>query len=481
MFLTYDVQMSNRNTQDRRTLKSLSRRVMASLAAVLGSSIFFVPSALAEERSCLVNNTSVTWALTPEQCANVDPLLEGLSIKQDTATRKIVSLRHQMDKLFMNPSPARNPILELQSQIDHELEEMRLAQWKVALHVRSLLTPEQRKTLGCLPARRLLMGVSLSPEQMQAYYRVMRPYLMTSLSSGKKLDELKLQKAFLLQEVDLVHGCHSTGLDLKALLANQGQINTVNSEMAMERLRLAITLHGLLTSEQKKTLFTGAAIRIPDPVGVELAQDGSKPIASPEKAYPNVALTETQKNKYKTLMQQQLEATTAYRKMRAAMLNHRSRLLCAEKLNEAELETVQTKINEIDGLNGIQRMITISKLRDVLTNEQRLLVFNRHHPKIWKDTGINEKQDHQIMDIHMKIEEADRTGRQRMSALSSDLLKLYYDAAMNDEQIIAAQKQYNNSQSDMVRAELICLFEGRDVLTVGQRQKLIQLMAADHH
>lgn len=451
------------------------RSIIAGIA--LSSAILLPSTAWGAERTYEFGPTSISWELTDAQVAEVDPWLRELRSKEKATINRILECRHKMDKLFMQPAPDRKAILALQAQIDDALEAQRLSEWTVALKIRSLLSAKQRVELGCLAPQKIVPGMSLTPAQTDSYYKIMRPYLSASLKGAEKLSALRLEQGILLQEMDLVHGCHNSKLDLPALVANQEQINAVKASMAQERLKIAISIHNLLTVEQKRQLLVTAAIQIPDPVGLSLDHIDRNRVPAAQQVYVNVTPTKEQVAKYNDIMDKEIAMSTAYRKMRDGLLEYRTVLLSKSELNIAALHEVQDKIIKIDGMSGIQRIIRIVKVREVLTPEQRHLVFNRHHPKIWKDTGINEKQDREIMAIHMKIEEADRAGKRKMTALSGEMERWYYDPAANDQQIMGAVRQYHQAQSTMVVAELGCLFAGRDVLNRAQREKLVALMA----
>lgn len=434
------------------------------------------PLAVAKPYRAEIGPTSIVWDLSPEQIGEIAPLLATLQTKSRNVDKFIISRRHQMDKLFMQPAPDRKPILTLQGEIDKSLEDLRLTQWKTALAVRKMLTSQQRKALGCLGPELWIPGQKLTAAQLESYYRLMRPYLVTSLNTSKRLVNLRRDQTELLQEMDMVHGCHAMKLDLPALLANQKQINAANSEMSMERLRVAISIHALLTPDQRSLFMQGCQIRLPDPIGVKLESEDPTRVPPPEKVFKNTTLTAEQKAKYQAIMAKEVQTATASKRMRDELIAHRLRMLSAPRLDVAALETVQGKINETDSIAAIDRILTVARVRDILTPEQRHLVFNRHHPKIWRDTGINKRQDEKLMAIHMKIEEADRKGMREMLNLASDMERYYYSPADNDDQIIAAQAAFDKAQKQMEVAQLNCLFEGRDVLTKAQKLKLVELM-----
>jgi Spy/CpxP family protein refolding chaperone len=435
------------------------------------------PLVFAETRNGIIGTTSVAWNLTPEQVKKVDPMLAQVKAKDQAVTQLIIDRRHQMDKLFMQPAPDRKSILALQSQIDKNVEELRLLQWKVALAIRKMLTQQQRRALGCLGPDKLIPGQKLTASQQDSYYRLMRPYLVTSLNTAKRLAALQRDRTELLQEMDMVHGCHAMKLDMPALMATQKEINKINSEMAMERLRVAISIHELLTPDQRNLFLRGYQVQIPDPIGVSLESNTGDKVPTAEKVFRNAILTKAQKAEYKSIMDKEVQIAAASKRMRDELIAHRLRMLSAPKLDVSALESIQDKINDVDSVGAMDRILTVAKVRNVLSPEQRHLVFNRHHPKIWNDTGINRKQDAQLMAIHMKIEESDRKGKREMDSLAADMTRLYYIPADNDAEILAAQSAFNKAQAQMEVAQLMCLFEGRDVLTQQQKEKLIQLMA----
>lgn len=458
--------------------------IAAAIAVIMGAGLLVVPPfpVSADTRHGKLSSWTVTWDLDQEQTRKADALLQQTSARETQLEELMVQQRAQMNKLFLMPAPDRKAILTLQEKIESELEELRLIQLQFSLKVRAMLSPSQRSHLGFLKPDEMLTGIKLSPAQEEQFSAVIKPYLTASLSTAKKLAILNFEQSLFLQEMDLVHGCHAQKLDVPALLAKQVEINAVNRAMAMERLKLGIGVHRLLTLDQKRALSQSMAeLQIPDPAEDAWVADASGKAAPIEEVYDEgVKPTAAQRAQYAAIMKRECAHSVQMKKVRDGLVAQLDKGFARVTLDEAGLRTLQQKISTLEDEAGLVRIKRIVAVRNVLTAEQRHTVYNRHHPKIWRDTGIDDKQDHQLMVLHMKIEEADREGRRKMIDLSQDVRRLYYENAPDDT-IITAQKSFGRTEAEAIRKQLDCLFGGRDVLTAAQRDKLVQLMLSEDH
>src|SRR5207247_1516943 len=148
----------------------------------------------------------------------------------------------------------------------------------------------------------------LTAEQLRKSRELMRPYIQSSLVQAKQRDMLALDQANLLQEMDLVHGCHVMNLNEPALIANQKQINLLNSSLANERLQVKIEIHKMLSERQKKM--------IPAPVETSEKDKAAAVVAPPETVYKGVTLSKEQEAKYNSLMSEQVTYMERTKKLR---------------------------------------------------------------------------------------------------------------------------------------------------------------------
>lgn len=452
------------------------------VAVVLGiTTLFpFATVARAEDRSTSVGNSTVIWDLTSAQAKQADELIAAAMQRAATSQTEIDNTRRRITELFLEPSPDQQAILAIQKEQDAIKARRDEDLLRTNLKVRQLLSNEQRKWLGIPKSTDVLVGIELSQPQLNKYHELMQPYLLATLATAKQRASLELDQTILLQEMDLVHGCHAMGLDEPALIANQKQISALDSELDRKRTLVEIELHNMLTDTQKRQLLTTAKIVIPDPAAEKLRNENTTIFAPPEQAYKNVTLSKEQKDKYNSQMSKFIKELDQGKKLRENLESVKTKLLSTPNLDDSTLLRIQDQLSKVNELLALSKVARIVKTRDVLTKEQRHAVYNRHHPKIWNDTGIDAEQDKKIMAIHMKIEEADREGQRKMADLTADIRQQFFEPTSNDQEIIAAQKNFDRVEAETIRKQLECLFDGRAVLTEAQRVKLVQLMQAEN-
>jgi Spy/CpxP family protein refolding chaperone len=452
------------------------------VATILGLTTLFAFAnvARAEDRTSVLGNSSVLWNLTPTQAKQADELIAAALQRAATSQIEIDGTRRQITGLFLEPSPDQKAILDIQNRQDAIKARRDEDLLQTNLTVRQLLSPEQRQWLGIPRAADVLSGIELSQAQLKKYRELMQPYLLATLTAAKQRANLELDQTILLQEMDLVHGCHAMSLDEPALIANQKQVSALDSGLARKRTQVEIELHNLLTETQRKQLASSAKIVLPDPVESKLQNESTTVFAPPEQVFKRVTLTNEQKDRYNSQMSKFMADLDQGKKLRDKLVAERNKLLNSPALDQSALVNNQDRINQIDEQRAVSKVTQIAKTRDVLTKEQRHDAYNRHHPKIWSDTGIDAEQDKKIMAIHMKIEESDREGQRKMGEITAEIRQLFFEPTSNDREIISAQKNFDRVEAETIHKQLECLFEGRAVLTEVQRVKLVQLMRAEN-
>lgn len=451
------------------------------VAAILGLTTLFTFTNVvrADDRTSIIGNSAVLWNLTPTQAKQADELIAAAMQRAATSQTEIDNTRRQITGLFLEPSPDQKSILAVQARQDAIKARRDEDLLQTNLKVRKLLTPDQRQWLGIPKAADVLVGLELSQPQLKKYRELMQPYLLATLTAAKRRANLELEQTILLQEMDLVHGCHTMGLDEPALIANQKQISALDAELAGKRTQVEIELHNLLTETQQKQLTSSAKIVLPDPVESKLQNETTTVFAPPEQVYKSVTLTDEQKDKYNSQMSKFMADFDQGKKLRDKLVVERNKLLNSPALDQSALVNTQDRINQNDEQRALSKVTQIVKTRDILTKEQRHAVYNRHHPKIWNDTGIDAEQDKKIMAIHMKIEESDREGQREMGNITAEIRQLFFAPTSNDQEIISAQKNFDRVEAETIGKQLQYLFDGRAVLTEAQRVKLVELMRAD--
>lgn len=448
--------------------------VFAVLSLLIGS----LP-AQADTRSGILSSWTVRWDLDDQQTKFADELKAKTSDRERVIENSLIAKREQMSKLFLQAMPDRKAILELQSQIDNELQEIHAIQLSYSLKIRAMLSAEQKARLGHLKLEDLVTAMDFSAAQEQQFAPAMKRYLETSLTKGKTLALLTFEQGLLLQEMDLVHGCHQQHLDVDGMFRFQKEINAINRALASERVDLVLAVHKVLQPDQLKLLTDGfSEILIPDPNQSLWDAESKDAVPPADKVFKGITISPELNSKYKEIMSREIAKISVLKKERDELISQRSKLLNKASVNEHNLKAIQDRLNDVEEKGAELRINRTVAVRNLLTPEERHTVFNRHHPKIWRDTGIDEEQDKKIMAIHMNIEDADRTGRRKSIELSQDIRKMYYDGAP-DEQILSAQKAYDEVISAANLKQLNGLFEGRDVLTETQRHKLVELMMND--
>lgn len=444
-------------------------------------SLMAVPSAHAAERPDR-QKSAIQWVLTPKQLQQANDILTKWSKQEQVLNQHIEQQRLEIAKLFLEPTPDESAIFSIQDQIDKQTQERDEGLITTSLKIRALLTPEQRGWMGVPDPSQILANIKLSPGQRWSYAVIMRSYLEAERAESKGRADLNFERELLLQEVDLVLGCHAQKLDVPALFAKQKEISDLDGAAARRRLQLIIGLYAILSDEQKEQLRKGEAqIKILDPVAVKDLEELRAKVPSPDAAFEGIRLLPAQKSMYQQIVGVYVRALAQRINQREILVAQQRKLISEDKLDEGAIAKIQEKLISVDANSALAREQLIIDTRNVLTSEQRHAVFNRHHPKIWSDAGINAEQDKKLMDYHMKIEEADREGKRKMIHISQDIKSLYYQPIANDNEMLTLQRQYNQAEADTVHKQLIFVIKNRTVLSEAQKRKLVQLMRTATH
>lgn len=462
------------------TRKRTALPIKAAMAGMfIASSVLLAPLSYGQDTANAGGMLTQSWLFSPEQKKIAQEKMASFKTAVQPIAEAVMQENAKIDSLFLQPTPDQKSILSLQAQIDEQKEKIAVELTKMSLEIRHLLTPEQRQWLGLVKPSQVAKGIDLSDEQQKSYRELVKPMLNESLDLSRRRANLTMDQDWLLQEMDLVHACHIQKLDEDQLASLQTKIDEIDSVLANKNLEVSIAVHKLLTDDQRKKLGTSAEIVVLDPLA-EIPEAEKRLIyAPPEIVYSGIDLSAEQKARYNSLMASYAKQLDSSNKARESLTAQRKKLLAQSVLDVAALKDVQTKINKIDADKALSSLKLIAQTRDVLTPQQRHSYFNRHHPKIWDDTGITEKQDHDLMVIHMKIEEADREGRRAMQNLQHDKKRLFFQAADNDEAVIQNTKAISKAESETTHKQLQCLFDNRALLTDEQRSKLVQLMQQD--
>lgn len=286
---------------------------------------------------------------------------------------------------------------------------------------------------------------TLTNDQISAIAKLVKDHHDLELNCRSKMKELDQQIAakFLNPEAKR-----------EEVFSIQDQIDKLQSQIDEDAVKTAAGIRNTLSTKQREILVYG----------------------DPEINFPGIELSSEQWDAYKKLMDAYFARTGQLLTKKAALEFDRRILYQAMSFDQDELLAKQNEINSVQSELENERVRLAFAARQILTPAQRSKAYNRHHPKIWEDTGINDRQDDIIMGIHNKIESADQTGRRKLITLESELAQLYRSSSTSEDAALAKIKEIDAALAETYRAQLGFMFDGRGVLTPQQRKRLTSLM-----
>lgn len=286
---------------------------------------------------------------------------------------------------------------------------------------------------------------TLTSEQKEVIDKLVKVHNQVADQNRQKIDGLyqKISACFLDPEAKR-----------EQIFSIQGEIDSLQNEIDISAAKTAINVRKMLNDRQRTVFVYG------DPLD----------------NYPGVNLTTDEWSSYLTLMKEFLNKRNGLQRKLEDLQFDLTLLYQSTDLNETLLLEKQAQINAAKAELENEKIRLAVRTRGLLTPEQRKIVFNRHHPKIWQDTGINPKQDSMIMGVHMKIEAADQTGRRTLLGLQNDLAKIYLDPIPDENVALEKVREITQARSETARKQLGLILEGRGMLTPEQKKRLIGLM-----
>ncbi len=288
---------------------------------------------------------------------------------------------------------------------------------------------------------------SLKNDQIEKISRLIKSHNQLESLNRKQIDQINqdIAASFLDPEVKA-----------ETVYALQDKIDKLLSQIDQDKVKTIMGIRQTLNPQQREILAYG----------------------DPAVNFPGAELSPEQWNAYKELKRKFLSKQQDL-KDKLANLEYDSRLLFQHlHLNETELLAKQEEINKINNEIESNKIRLAVASRKILSPQQNMKVFNRHHPKIWEDTGINSKQDDDIMAVHMKIEAADQEGRRSVIQGKNKLARVYLDPLPDENAAASATSEIDQALSKVWHKQLGLILEGRSHLNSIQKRRLVGLMKA---
>lgn len=292
---------------------------------------------------------------------------------------------------------------------------------------------------------------TLSKEQLQKK-------TVENLSSENELKLFAQQKNILQQRIQKLRNELSTLFmaptpDRAQILGKQDVINALQTQLDTIASQLPFSVRKSMDRDRVETLLYG----------------------KPGDLFPGTTLTQEQDSQMQDILKEYVEFVLNNRTRLKNLKYEISFLTKSPTVNESQ---VLQKIAEMGNLSNSldqENFKALCKLRQILTWEQKELLYDNHRMDLLQKVGLTKEQEKRLVEIHKQIDDLEIATNLQLNGLQTGLLKAYSQIPIDEATSSQIQSEISALRGEAAKKELSLVCDVREVLTPEQRNKLIEL------
>lgn len=278
--------------------------------------------------------------MTDEQWRKIAFLYAAYNQTKSNFQDQITKRKNELVDLFGSPCPDTAEAIRKQEEINQLQTSLDIVAVESAVQIRSVLSRAQIRKLFLADIDSMYRGIQLSDAQRKQMEVVLDEYGQNKAKQEKRLAQLRFEK-----ELELANPT----LDEKAVFTKQNEINTLDSQMASDELKMKLKLRRVLTWNQQNKLYNCHRGDMFKAVDVSDAQD-------------------------EKIMQMHCQRESTTTQARKRMVELGADLVAAYKNPDTQSDALmhlQSEIDKVAGQASIEETKFVPAFRQVMTPPQR--------------------------------------------------------------------------------------------------------------